>query len=340
MNLFLNPRSIFAVDQNSGSFNNPKKLFFKVVSAFLVFIFLLYFCFNYLILTPPANFPIDTPISIPAGSSAKEITKLMSDSGFVNSQMALYLSLLLWHEPGDIKASTYIFSEPLSAKDLANELTTGHFANDLIKLTLIEGERAELIAKRAAEQLPNFKSEDFLAMATGEEGKLFPDTYLVPDSYTAKDLFTLLTKTYKEKIASIDSEIRTSSLSEMDIVKLASIVEREANTEESMRIVSGILQKRLDMGMPLQVDATLEYVLDKPLVELTADDLALDSPYNTYKNVGLPPTPIGNPGLDTIKAVLNPESTDYLFYITGNDGRFHYAKTFAEHKQNIAKYLR
>ena len=92
--------------------------------------------------------------------------------------------------------------------------------------------------------------------------------------------------------------------------------------------------------MPLQADASIEYVLDKPLNELTADDLKIESPYNTYLNQGLPPTPIGNPGLEAILAVLEPAQTDDLFYITGNDGEFYYAKTFDEHRLNIARYLK
>jgi UPF0755 protein len=92
--------------------------------------------------------------------------------------------------------------------------------------------------------------------------------------------------------------------------------------------------------MPLQADASIEYVLNKPLKELTPDDLKIDSPYNTYLNKGLPPTPIGNPGADAINAVIDPTPTDYLFYITGTDGTFYYAETYEEHKRNIARYLK
>ena len=106
-----------------------------------------------------------------------------------------------------------------------------------------------------------------------------------------------------------------------------------------MKIVAGILDSRLVLGMPLQVDATMEYVLDKPLSQLEPEDLEIDSPYNTYLNSGLPPTPIGNPGLAAIRAVLEPLPTDYLFYITDENGDFYYAKNFEEHKQNIARYL-
>ena len=122
------------------------------------------------------------------------------------------------------------------------------------------------------------------------------------------------------------------------ILILASILEREANTPESKGLVSSVLQNRIAVGMPLQADASIEYS-DKPW-ELTPDDLKIDSPYNTYTNPGLPPTPIGNPGLTAIEAVLSPTQSPYFFYITGKDGEFYYAETYDEHLLNIERYLR
>jgi UPF0755 protein len=121
---------------------------------------------------------------------------------------------------------------------------------------------------------------------------------------------------------------------------LASIIEREANSPESMKMVSGILQNRLTIDMPLQADASIEYILDKPLNALLPEDLKIDSPYNTYLNRGLPPTPIGNPGLTAIEAVLEPTLSKYLFYITDETGEFHYAEDFDQHRANIQRYLR
>ncbi|MEZ4195509.1 MAG: endolytic transglycosylase MltG [Candidatus Paceibacterota bacterium] len=197
-----------------------------------------------------------------------------------------------------------------------------------------------VLAKRAEQVLPEFDAEEFILLATPSEGRLFPDTYLLPEEYTAEELFDLLTSTFTEKLLPWQDEILAHNLSLDQIIILASIIEREANSPESKKMVSGILQQRLEIGMPLQADASVEYILDKPLKELAADDLKVDSPYNTYLNTGLPPTPIGNPGLDAIVAVLEPTTTDYLFYITGNDGEFYYAKDFDGHKLNIARYLR
>ena len=147
-------------------------------------------------------------------------------------------------------------------------------------------------------------------------------------------------QTFTEKTTSIQSKIDTHPLGAKGVLILASILEREANSPESMKMVSGILQGRMEAGMPLQADASVEYILDKPLKELTADDLKIDSPYNTYTNRGLPPTPIGNPGLDAIRAVLDPTVTDYVYYITDTDGNFHYARTYNEHLDNVELYLR
>jgi len=140
-------------------------------------------------------------------------------------------------------------------------------------------------------------------------------------------------------------QIELSPLSEYEALILASIIEREANDEESMKMVSGILQNRLKIGMALQADASIEYTIGTPLNELPPGQLAselreTESPYNTYLNTGLTPTPIGNPGLMAIKAALNPTPSDNFFYITGNDGEFYYAETLKGHNQNIARYLR
>jgi UPF0755 protein len=121
---------------------------------------------------------------------------------------------------------------------------------------------------------------------------------------------------------------------------MASILEAEARTTETRKIISGILWKRMEIGMPLQVDAPFQYIIGKNTFQLTTNDLKFDSPYNTYKYKGLPPGPIGNPGLDAISATVNPIKTNYLYYLSDVRGNMHYAKTFAEHVINKEKYLK
>jgi UPF0755 protein len=207
-----------------------------------------------------------------------------------------------------------------------------------VVLTIPEGSTRKEIAKIAARVIEDFNEVTFLEVSKGFEGVLFPETYYVPPGFSPQQLFSLLSETYKEKIKSIN--FSESKLSESESIILASIIEREANDTESMRMVSGILQNRMQIGMALQADASMEYVLDKPLKELTPEDLKIDTPYNTYLNTGLPPTPIGNPGLESINAVLSPEPSEFLFYITGNDGNFYYARTYNEHLKNIDLHLK
>lgn len=292
------------------------------------------------VITPPPAFPLKTELVIPDGATMVTITELLHEQGYIRSPFAMYVLLGLFYEPRDLKASTYIFSSPLSMVQLAERLLIGDYGNDLVRFVHYEGESRKHIAKRASEILDSFDGEVFMKLTEGQEGKLFPDTYLLPKVYSAKELADLLYTTYESRVLPLRPAILDSALTEDQVIILASILEREANSPESKKIVSGILQRRLALDMPLQVDASVEYVLDKPLNELTPADLKEDSPYNTYLNKGLPPTAIGNPGLTAIQAVLEPTTTTYLFYITGNDGKFYYSETYAAHKRNVDLYLR
>lgn len=288
----------------------------------------------------PRDFPLNNAIVIDQGLSAAEATNLLEANQVVKSETLLYLALIAWHDPEKVKAGTYVFSEPLSVWQVATRLTEAAPPGDLVALTLPEGFRASEYGRLAATALVDFNPDTFTALAESREGYLFPETYYVPPNFTEQELLELLLETYAEKIASLASSFVGSGLNEYEVLTLASIVEREANTPESMKLVAGILLDRLEIGMALQADASIEYVLQKPLSELTAGDLDIDSPYNTYLYPGLPPTPIGNPGLQSIEAVLNPTTSPYLFYITDSEGNFHYARTYQEHQANIDRYLR
>jgi len=224
-------------------------------------------------------------------------------------------------------------------------LVVGEFDNNLISITFIEGESVAGFGARAAAVLESFDLEQYEILTTDLEGELFPDTYRVPPDYTTAQLVGLLNQTHDDILEKYTNQIADSSLTYDQVTILASILEREANTPESMRTVAGIFLNRLAIGMPLQADATIEYALETPLGELPPGQLAaelreLDSPYNTYLNAGLPPTPIGNPGETAIAAILNPIESDYFYYITGEDGEFYYAKTYDQHLDNIERHLR
>lgn len=316
-----------------------------VVLAWTVLTSLVAFWYVMSLSEAPEEFPINTPVVIEAGTEVRDIARQLADAHVVNSADLLYFVIVFSHNPGDIKASSYVFDEPMSVFEVAKRLTEGDFDTDLVRFTHFEGERVELLAERADEILPNFDEERFLAAATPLEGTLFPETYFIPNTFTDEELLALLTDTYSEKLAPLREKIDEHTLTEEEIIILASIIEREANTLESKRMVAGIFLNRLEIGMALQADATIEYAMDVPLNELKEGQLAeelrkIDSPYNTYLYPGLPPTPIGNPGLESIAAVLDPTVSNYMYYLTGTDGEFYYATTYDQHLNNIERYLR
>jgi UPF0755 protein len=178
-----------------------------------------------------------------------------------------------------------------------------------------------------------------------EEGKYFPDTYLVPKQITLEAVRQLLRRTFDEKTAPLGLNNSASGLTAEEVIILASLVERETKTDADRALVAGVLSNRLKIGMKLDVDATVQYVIGFTKADgwwkknLTSEDLQIKSPYNTYLYAGLPPSPICNPGLAALKAVLDPTETDYFYYLSDKTGAMHYAVTFSEHKANIAKFL-
>ncbi len=285
--------------------------------------------------TPTNNFPIEQSITIEEGLTQSEITALLEESNVIRSSQYLYVVLLTQFENSFVQAGTYRFESPLTTEEIAGAITSGTHQSPLTKITLPEGFQI----KDIHQYLPERFATTSFAGVEKYEGYLFPDTYHIKETMSPDEIISLLRETFDEKTAQYKDEIETSGFELDEVIILASILEREAKDVESKRIVSGILQNRLRIGMPLQVDAAFDYVLDKPSSELTESDLLIDSPYNTYTHRGLPPTPIANPGIESIEAVLNPTATKNLYYLTGDDGTFHYAKSFDEHKLNKQKYI-
>lgn len=315
----------------------------KIIAYLLLLVGLLssvgLYLFAYL-QTPPSNFASGATFVVEPGSTTKLIVNNLKSAGFIRSELVTLVALRLNFPGESLKAGTYTFTEPLAVPALLKYLIAGEPKSDLLRLTFIEGESAVSYGRRAAAVIPGFDTAAFVDQALLHEGKLFPETYLVPKDFTPEQLLNVLLETFDVNTANLTDAITASEFTLEEIIILASIVEREANSEESMRLVSGILQNRLEIGMALQVDASMEYVLDKPLAELTPEDLKLDTPYNTYLYPGLPPTAIGNPGLLAIDAVLNPTPSPYFYYVTGTDGNFYYAPDFDTHRANIERYLR
>jgi UPF0755 protein len=282
---------------------------------------------------------------VPHGQSIVAIGNRLEEAGLIKNHLAF--RYIVWQEnlKNKIQAGTFMLSPSMSVSEIANELTTG--TNDTW-ITVLEGWRREEIAEMIdARNLENFDKKEFLDLSAHDEGYLFPDKYLIPITADAKSVHDLLTNTFDKKVTTaLDPDIQASGKKLDEVIVLASLVQREARDPESMKMVAGILENRLKLGMPLQVDATLQYIAGYNKEEkswwITPLDMHkdIDSPFNTYKNAGLPPKPIDNPGLDAIQAVLHPTKSDYLFYISDKSGNMHYSKTLQEHNAFVQQYLR
>ena len=199
------------------------------------------------------------------------------------------------------------------------------------------------MAKILGDAMPLLNKSDFIEQGMEYEGHLFPETYYFFETATPDKIILTLRNEFNTRIEPYLENIAKSGHSEKDVVTMASILEKESNgKDDDLRMISGILWNRINKGMALQVDATYLYTLEKrDRNNLTTEDIKKDeSPYNTYKNKGLPPGPIGNPGIKAILAALRPTKSNYLFYIHDRSGTPHYAKTYGEHQANIAKYLK
>ncbi len=209
-----------------------------------------------------------------------------------------------------------------------------------IKITIPEGSTVQQIAYNFLKKNNNFEIREFLEKALEKEGFLFPDTYIIGEKTSVDNLISMMEDNFVKKTSEFEEKIKSSGKSLKEIITLASIVQGEVRTEKDMRLVAGILWRRLAIDMPLQTDIVFSYIFNKPLKEIKSKELEYDSPYNTYKYKGLPPGPINNPGLMAIKAVLEPTESSYLYYLSDIEGNIHYSTTFTEHVAKKKKYLK
>lgn len=291
-------------------------------------------------LIPPHSFPEKTFLKVEEGASIIKVTKQAEELHLVRSAKVLQTWIILFNGEHSVSYGDYYFDKPISVIEVARRLSSGNFNIQALRITLTEGMTRIQMAEVLSKDLPHFDTQVFLDSTKGDEGYLFPDTYFISPNATTEDVIARIKKNFNSKINSIQDLFTNTKLSKKDVITMASIVEKEASGEEDRAIIAGILLNRLEQGMRLQVDASFLFLLNKESRDLTIADLAIDSPYNTYKYAGLPPGPIGNPGLSSIKAVLTPTKTDYLFYLHDKDGGVHYAKTFNDHKRNKVLYLK
>jgi UPF0755 protein len=276
---------------------------------------------------------------IAKGSSAGQIGNKLESAGLIKSALAFKIYLQATGQSGKLQTGEFRLTPSYSLFQTVGALFKGPVE---LWVTIPEGLRREEIAQKFVATLGKDSSfsAEFLQASKGEEGYLFPETYLFPREASASAIVKKMLNTFESKTNGLTNN---SGLSFDQAIVLASLIERETKTDTERPVVSGILLNRLNADWPLQVDASVQYIVGTsanwwPI--LTLEDLSVKSSYNTYKNGGLPPAPIANPGLSSIKAAFNPESSDYWYYIHDSEGKIHYAKTLAEHNANVAKYLR
>ncbi len=305
--------------------------------ASLIFLSLTFYV---LYLKASPQFPVRTIVTVEQNAGLNQIAQSLFERKIIRSPFWFRVSVILTSGERGVLAGDYLFKEPASVLSVMWRLTHGIFSLTPVKVTFPEGQTVAQMSVVLGDELIDFDTKEFLKLAKPKEGYNFPDTYLFLPNVKPAEVITTLQNNFNAKIQSIAAAVAVFKKPLKDVVIMASILEAEARTTETRKIISGIIWKRLSLGMPLQVDAPFQYIIGKNTFQLTTEDLKFDSPYNTYIHKGLPPGAIGNPGLDALTAAVTPTKSPYFFYLSDVRGNMHYAKTFAEHLANKEKYLR
>jgi UPF0755 protein len=297
-------------------------------------------------------------VKIPPGSSAGDIGKLLSSKGVVESSFFFNLRARVDGDRGKLQAGTYTLKRSMPYNDALAALTQAPKAAPTIDVTLPEGPSRRELAPRvkaagvrgsyvdasASSKLLKPRTYGAPKGTKSLEGFLFPDTYqLRSRTATAKTLVNLQLRQFKSEFAKVDlRRARRKHLSRYDVLIIASMIDREAQVSKDRRLISAVIYNRLQKGIPLGIDATLRYRLNNWSKALRESELNINSDFNTRRRIGLPPTPIGNPGLASIQAAADPANAKYLFYVVkpcGN-GAHAFSTTDAQFQKDVAAYNR
>lgn len=312
-----------------------------VVSAVFLVCLGILFAFNQAVKSPNPNINEATLFEVKSNINAKILSSELKKEGLILNERAFYVLIRVFGKK--IKPGYYEITAKMSPLGIANLIDSGKIK--LVKITIPEGWRSEQIAARlSANKILEYK--DFVEAAKPYEGKLFPDTYLLNPRMRPSEVIMEMLKVYQEKTVSLGVTDAT--------LKLASIVEREAAKDSERALIAGVYSNRLNLGMKLEADPTVQYGKDNnefgKLTWKEKEDFKFWGPitlahytsvvsnFNTYSSVGLPPTPICNPGLNSILAALNPEKHSYLYFLH-KDGQIYPSKSVEEHNTNRAKVL-
>jgi len=313
-------------------------------------IFILFLYFSYLSSPVSSLSTGKIEFVIQPGQSLDQITNNLKKQNIVRSASTTKLLILAKGISKDIQAGYFYLSPANNLSKIVSSLTEA--SSKQVWVTIPEGLRREEVALiiessfNSSVPNPNFSTQEFILATEGLEGHLFPETYAFDPNSSTKDIVKKLTNQFDQVIE--DLSIPMIDLD--SILILASLLEREARDSDEMLEIAGILKKRLEANWPLQIDATVQFVLatqtcskldcDYWSKNLSRDDINISSPYNTYKKTGLPFGPIASPGKEAIKASFQATSSGYWFYLHDEKGHIHYSKTIEEHNQNICTYLK
>lgn len=294
--------------------------------------------------------------TVSKGETVAEISARLKNEQLIGSQFAFKLLAKLKKADSKIVAGEHIIKADSSISEVIDSLISQATINQEDRITLIEGwsnkNIAEYLSGKKISTVADFNSAvevsqwrdnySFLSglKAKTLEGFIFPDTYRIFKNATAKDIVSKALDNFDLKLTGqMRADIKSQGKTIFEILTMASIVEKEARTSQEMRQVADIFWKRIDKGIGLQSDATVNFVSGRKDTRPSATELAIDSPYNTYKYRGLPPGPICNPGLEAIKAAIYPAKNSYYYFLYGKDGKIYYGRTYDEHLINVRKYL-
>ncbi|KKS24420.1 MAG: Aminodeoxychorismate lyase [Candidatus Nomurabacteria bacterium GW2011_GWC2_41_8] len=299
--------------KSSNGMDKTRKIIFCFLGVFLFFILVYIFT-----ISAPKNFPKGVIFNIEQGASLRSVSFNLKKTNIIRSRILFEAFVIIYGGDKHVISADYLFENKIPVFEAARRISRGERHLAPVKITIPEGFTTEDIASACISKLPYFDKEKFLLSAKGSEGYLFPDTYFFFTTADERDVIKSLTDNFQKKVSFLDKDIIQNGKSREDIIIMASIIEREAKGDIDRGVISGILWKRIKIGMPLQADAAP----------------------GTYKTKGLPKSPISNPGLEAIKAAIYPQNSPYLYYLHDKNGIIHYAKNFTEHMKNISKYLK
>lgn len=268
-------------------------------------------------LNAPVDFPVGTIVTVEQGESLRGVSFKLKEENVIRSRLLFEFFMIMYGGEKHIIPADYLLDTKVTVYEIARRIEKGERRLAPIKVTIPEGFNVSEIAEVFDLKLATFNKDKFIASARNLEGTLFPDTYFFFTDDNEEIVLKSMKANFEKKVGPLRPQIILSRKSEAEIINMASLVEGEANGDADREYIAGILWRRMSIGMALQVDVAPE----------------------TYKARGLPKSPVGNPGLKSILATLNPKKSDYLYYLHDKTGAIHYAKNYAEHNANIKKYL-